>query len=338
MSKFLLKINQHNLPSLCYYIITNFGPNWLSECILLYRLNDKYVNYCIIRLYSLFYFCDCDNIASRNQIMRIDANGGFSTMYGLLIIIWVIALYIGISILLKKMFNINLLKRIPDIKLFQSFSFKVSRLFKNEALKPKSLLRDPLVHLFLYIMFLFVIAALSQWLLPENPPSQWISIIIILLGAAAIIIIPILFITSIVDFFIMSVETIPSDIKKLKQEKKFWIGLLIFVKIVFIMGTPSFSFSFIYGIGVFISNFPDLIGELITMDNFTYSMSVSFPIPIVESVDQEAAWWKFISFIQVILQRIIEIGVLGYIINIFHETFKSNDSSKNNNISSDEAN
>src|SRR5690625_4172071 len=131
--------------------------------------------------------------------------------------------------------------------------------------------------------------------------------------------------------FIKSVETIPSDIKNLKQEKKLLTGFIMFMKVLFIMISPSIIFSFIYGLGTFISNFPELLRDLISLKLFIYSMSVSFPIPIEEIIDQETSWWKYISFLQVVLQRIIEIGVLGYIINIFYETFKYNDASKNDN-------
>src|SRR5690625_4306324 len=138
-------------------------------------------------------------------------------MYILLIIIWFIAVYIGLSFFLKTIFNIKLYKRVFNIKLFRPL-FLRARIFKIEvSAQLKTLMTNPLVHLFFYTIFLLIITILSQLILPEDPPPKWVAIIIILLGVAAIIIIPMILINFLVYSFIKSVETIPSDIKSLKQ-------------------------------------------------------------------------------------------------------------------------
>lgn len=234
-------------------------------------------------------------------------------MYFSLIIIWAIAACIGILILLIQVFNYEKIK---------SLLSNLKRKLKINSSQQKELMKEPFMKLLIYIIFLFIIVSISKIILPEDEPSNWINITLILLMVLSIIIIPIGLIHLLVYYFLQSIITIPNDIDKIKKEKAFSTGLYIFFKLLFIIIMPVLIFSFIYGIGQFMSDFPEEIGHLISLKEFIYALSVSFPISVEFTYDQDNSWWIYISFSQVILQKMVEIGVLGYIINIFSEAFK----------------
>src|SRR5699024_10084909 len=128
--------------------------------------------------------------------------GVSSAVYFLLLVIWTIAFYLGIKILINQVFNknfsmlklikktvkqkysINVLKRIFDLKVFQILNSLLSKI--TELLKKPS----PFMNLFLYTLFLLLITVLSQLILPEKTPEICLSRNIIVLGTIAFIIIP----------------------------------------------------------------------------------------------------------------------------------------------------
>src|SRR5699024_11731032 len=103
--------------------------------------------------------------------------GVSSAVYFLLLVIWTIAFYLGIKILINQVFNknfsmlklikktvkqkysINLLKRIFDLKVFQILNSLLSKI--TEILKKQS----HFMNLFLNTLFLFLFNILNQFIL-----------------------------------------------------------------------------------------------------------------------------------------------------------------------------
>jgi len=260
--------------------------------------------------------------------------GVSSAVYFLLLVIWTIAFYLGIKILINQVFNknfsmlklikktvkqkysINVLKRIFDLKVFQILNSLLSKI--TELLKKPS----PFMNLFLYTLFLLLITVLSQLILPEKTPEIWLSRTISVLGTIAIIIIPIILINYVLSFFILSIKAIPDDVKILNSNKPRLAMILIFTRILYLIISPAITFAFIYGFAAFINGLPNSLDDLINFNYFVHSFIVSFPIPTEDVMYQSIAGWKYISIIQVITQKLVEIGLLGYLINYIYDVIK----------------
>lgn len=255
-------------------------------------------------------------------------------MYFLLLFIWITTLYIGIKILIsqvfnksfsililtkkiaKRKYNINIIKRVFNLKVFQllnSLLSEISRLLEKSS---------PIVKLLLYTLFLLLITVISQLILPEETPGILLSLTIIMLATIAIIIIPIILINYVLSFFIVSITTIPDDVQILISNKTPLTMILVFIKILYLIISPAITFAFIYGFVAFIYGLPNSLDDLINLNYFVHSFTVSFPIPTEDITYQIIEGWKYVSIIQVITQKLVEIGLLGYLINYIYDVFK----------------
>src|SRR5690625_337003 len=140
-------------------------------------------------------------------------------MYFLLLFIWITTLYIGIKILIsqvfnksfsililtkkiaKRKYNINIIKRVFNLKVFQLLNSLLSEISK---LLEKS---SPIVKLLLYTLFLLLITVISQLILLEETPVILLSLTIIMLATLVIIIITIILINFFLSFFVLSITS-----------------------------------------------------------------------------------------------------------------------------------
>lgn len=188
--------------------------------------------------------------------------------------------------------------------------------------KLSNIVENALLLFCFYIIFLFLIVSLSL----KHINNIDGDIFLLILSVLALLIIPFFFILLIITKLYNLIISIPEEVSKLKNNKNIFLILKLILEIIFILCGPAIVFSFVYGVLMFIVEFPNNITHFIDYDLFLYSFSVSFPIPRSSIPIYE--YQQFLSLIQVIFQRLIEIGVLGYIINIIFEIFNP---SKNRN-------
>ena len=249
-----------------------------------------------------------------------------SLSISLIIVFWLFLVFLGICIIGKHIFNVNicskkfrkgLCKRLLEIiNLYQ---------FKNTYIK------SPLFHLICYTVLLSIVAFISDYISPDDPIPRWISYIIILLGILVMIIIILDLIIIIIKYlFIEPIKTIPEEVKSLKQQKRPYNGFMIFIYAFLIMIIPAIVFGFIYSIVQFFNDFlhSGELNNLFSKKYFVYSFSISFSVSKEDTESINFFGSHFLSILQVIIQRIVEIGVLGYIVNIISEVLKHSEQTK----------
>src|SRR5699024_1713194 len=112
-----------------------------------------------------------------------------------------------------------------------------------------------------------------------------------------------------ISYFISNIKP-----KRLKKEKKLYIESII--SIIGIATLPTISFFIIYGTTNSITHLPDEFPGVLKWEYLYYSISVSYPLPndeVISFIQNESNWVKVVSSMQAIVQKLIEIFLLGSI-------------------------
>lgn len=222
--------------------------------------------------------------------------------------------------------------------LISLFLFLVILWPKNKCLVPKKILLAPIIkHLPTYgfnlsvfitqFIFLFIILIISPYFISNSDPEKFEDISILLIHINMYLIPLSLLVTGSKFLFERICKGI-KDINRLtKDTKEFkYIITSIFLTIFLIMTLPAAFFGVIYGLLISFATYPSNFEEIFSLDSLYYSMAISYSLPIDTSMSKIAEV-KILPIVQVIIQKFIDIFLLGYIATVLTQViykFKKN--------------
>lgn len=217
-------------------------------------------------------------------------------------------------------------------KHFQNFFIKTSISVKE--LFSIQLFKDFLILPLIYIILLLISLKHSSWLLsleykwwilPENILSYKIGFLVVM----AALILPFFYILSFVRFYFKLIINIPTNLQKLKEYTNnltktrkldsYLIFLIIRIigPIFLIMMFPTIVFYIIYSMSSFIEGLLDGSSHLLDLKRVIYAISISFPATSISTETiSNSSCYDYLSYMQVFLQKLIELLVLSYIVQL----------------------
>lgn len=251
-------------------------------------------------------------------------------MHLLLLILWLFSVYIGLKTLIKETFDKNI-SFFKHIFLFFISDHNLNKIKKNTFIKKISFSFNtiklkiddsPFSRFIFYTSYLYLITIISLLILPVEDPASWLTWCLSALLVIAIFIIPLLLIIYIIKTFISAIKSILNE--NLKPANHYIKNIKLFLKTLFILISPALLFTLIYGILDFIESLYKFeLAYLLDEKNLLYSFSISFPIPTNEmNIVDKNIGFKIISIIQVIIQKLVEICILGFLMAYFYDKFK----------------
>lgn len=160
-------------------------------------------------------------------------------------------------------------------------------------------------------------------ILKQNP--IWVENTVVILLLICFYLVPLILLILGSKFLFKSVYLVN---KKVKIKENVKIITTILFGIIFITIFPSAFFTFIYGSVMSFTNLPNSFLNILDINILYYSIAVSFSLPsdevinMVQSEMSKQEWLKIIPSIQVVLQKLIDIFLLGYIAAILTEVIK----------------
>ena len=249
------------------------------------------------------------------------------------IIMWFVIAILGVFVLIEFLSTKTytfLSKILPFItKSILSLNNKISifvfkrekQIFEKYSIPRKNWLTKLFITL-LYLVFLFIILQISLYILSKKELTHWTEIIVMIFFVICYIVFPIIILSSIVKVFIKSFTSAKGDILKLKEKNTKVILKLVFY-LSWILISPSLFFAFLYGLFFLVTEFPTGLIYMLDIDNLYYSVSINYPVidsPKIDMVqDRITGVMKVLPVVQVLSQKIIEIGVLGYFVNLISQ-------------------
>lgn len=198
---------------------------------------------------------------------------------------------------------------------------KEKKIFEKYSIPRKNWLTKLFI-LLLYLGFLFIILQISLYVLSKKDLTYWTEIIVMIFFIICYTVFPIIILSSIVKVFIKSFTSAKEDILKLKEKNVKVIFKLVFY-LGWIMFSPSLFFAFLYGLFFLVTEFPTGVFYMLDIDNLYYSVSINYPVVNSQKIDMVqdriTGVMKTLPVFQVLSQKIIEIGVLGYFVNLISE-------------------
>src|SRR5699024_1093175 len=198
---------------------------------------------------------------------------------------------------------------------------KEKKIFEKYSIPRKNWLTKLFI-LLLYLGFLFIILQISLYVLSKKDLTHWTEIIVMIFFIICYTVFLIIILSSIVKVFIKSFTSAKEDILKLKEKDAKVIFKLVFY-LGWIMFSPSLFFAFLYGLFFLVTEFPTGVLYMLDIDNLYYSVSINYPVVNSQKIDMVqdriTGVMKALPVIQVLSQKIIEIGVLGYFVNLISE-------------------
>lgn len=175
-----------------------------------------------------------------------------------------------------------------------------------------------------YCLFLYLILEYSIVILPDNL-ARWIEVTIMILAMICFYLLPVIVFSIGLKGLVGVVYLVNENVNYLDRYKKMEskdmkriIGLLI-TCILLIPIAPSFLFWLIYGTTISITKLPDTLGYIFQLKYVYYSIAISYSLPsdeiikVVQSEKNEHKWKPIIPAIQAVLQKLVDIFLLGYI-------------------------
>src|SRR5699024_5947364 len=175
-----------------------------------------------------------------------------------------------------------------------------------------------------YFLFLYIILGYSIVMLPDNL-TRWIEVTTIILAMICFYLVPVIVFSIGLKGLVGVVYLVNENVNYLdgykkieRKEMKRIIGLLI-TGILLIAIAPSLLFWLIYGTTISITKLPDTLDYIFKLKYAYYSIAIRYSLPsdeiikVVQSEINEHKWMPMIPAIQAVLQKLVDIFLLGYI-------------------------